>query len=534
MLGRWLVLFASLLSFSAVSQAKWQAATTQHFIIYSKSPPERIEQLADRLESYDKLMRMATGIAEDVEPVRVHIYEVDDLSDIDRAIGEHNSGVAGFYDSNSLGPFLVTPRRADVGDKYFTPELVLQHEYAHHFMLQYFPAVYPGWYTEGFAELIGSSQIMKDGRIGYGMPAKHRGNEILANWVRLQEVLTQERVYNLDTYGQGWAMTHFLTFDSGRAKLFRKYLAALSSGKSPKEAAQVFGDLTALNNEARRYVGAGAFVYRPVKPEIRRPVIQQVRPLSEAEAALIPEVIAFRDDDLRSYRKESERTRQQRQREGNLKRIQEKAARYGNDPFALYLLAEAEAAAGHEAEAGAAADRLLALRPQSIEGLVRKSLTLSSEAARLQGAARSAKAAEARTLAVRANKLAPDDPMPLLAFYESFRKGGQKVTPNALQGLIRAVELLPRNTGVRQLLVNQLEADRRYSEAIAVLQPIANDPHESPLRDAAREQLTRLQAALATNGQKAAATTAHSSSAGCGIVAPSAARSFFLRSSPPA
>jgi hypothetical protein len=152
-----------------------------------------------------------------------------------------------FYDSNSLGPYAVTPRKTTGTGRYFTPDLVLHHEYAHHFMLQYFPAIYPGWYTEGFAELIGSSKMMDDGRIGYGMPALHRGNEINAYWAPLQDLLTKEKVHMLDTYAQGWAVTHFLTFDSKRSAQLRQYLTALGKGKSLAEAVTAFGDLDELN-----------------------------------------------------------------------------------------------------------------------------------------------------------------------------------------------------------------------------------------------------------------------------------------------
>ena len=82
-------------------------------------------------------------------------------------------------------------RRAYSAEGDFTPELVLHHEYAHHFMLQYFPATYPGWYTEGFAELMGSSKLMDDGRVAYGWPAKHRGDTIAFAWVPVQDLLTR-------------------------------------------------------------------------------------------------------------------------------------------------------------------------------------------------------------------------------------------------------------------------------------------------------------------------------------------------------
>jgi tetratricopeptide (TPR) repeat protein len=481
----------------AAALAEWKAAETAHFVIYSRSSDKEIEKLAERLESYDKLMRMATGLAEDLDPVKVRIYEVDSMEDVEKALGLTGSGVAGFYDSNILGPYAVTPRKTRGAGADFTPELVLHHEYAHHFMLQYFPAVYPGWYTEGFAELIGSSKEMDDGRIGYGMPAKHRGHQIAAYWVPLQELLTKDRVRNLDTYGQGWALTHFFTFDSARADKLRQYLRALSAGQSRAEAAKVFGDLADLNREARRYVTAGSFTYKPVQPEIERPAVKSVRALSAAEAALIPETIAFRDDELTLYRKESERKREQSLREANLASIHEKAARHTNDPFALYLLGEAEWAGGNYAASEAAADRLLALQPRHVRGMVRKSLNLAHAAQALQGPARAAKAREARRLAQTANRADPNDPLPLLAYYQSFAMVGERPPPPAVEGLVQVVQTLPRDTAARQLLVDELASQKRWAAAIAVLQPMANSAHRSPRADAAREQMAKLRAELA-------------------------------------
>jgi tetratricopeptide (TPR) repeat protein len=491
------VLAAALALVPAAARAEWKAAETAHFIIYSKSGDEALNELAERLESYHKLMVMATGVTEDVDPVKVRIYEVADTGEVEEALGLSDSGVAGFYDSNILGPYAVTPRKTRGAGRDFTPELVLHHEYAHHFMLQYFPAVYPGWYTEGFAELIGSSKPLDEGRIGYGMPAKHRGNEIAAYWVPLQDLLAKDRVRGLDAYGQGWALTHFFTLDSGRAQQLRQYLNALRAGKSRAEAAKVFGDLDKLNREARRYVTSGVFEYKPVKVEITRPVIRRSWALSPGEAALIEETIAFRDDELSLYRKESDRERERKLREATLQRIREDARRFPNDPYALHLLAEAEFAVGNHPQSEAAVDRLLALQPNHVRGLVRKSMNLSIAAQKLQGPARAAKAKEARALALRANKLDPDDPLPMLAFYQSFKMAGEAPTSGAMEGLIEVVRQLPRDTAARQLLVDELAAQKRWAAAISVLQPIANSAHRSPRTDAAREQMAKLRAELA-------------------------------------
>lgn len=508
------MLAATALLLPVPALAEWREAETAHFIIYSESSEQEIEKLAERLESYDKLMRMATGIAEDTEPVKVRIYEVASTHQIERALGLNDSGVAGFYDSNVLGPYAVTPRKTVGNSGTFSTELVLQHEYAHHFMLQYFPAMYPSWYVEGFAELIGSSKMLPDGKIGYGMPATHRGNEIAAYWVPLDELLLKppRKVRNLDLYGQGWALTHYFTFDSKRSGQLRQYLAALDAGRSREEAAKIFGDLDALNRDARRYVTNGSFEYKPVKIETARPVIQQMRTLAAAEAALIPEVIALRDDELSLYRKAGERAREQELREANLQRIREKAQRFADYPFALHLLAEAEYVAGNYAQSEAAADRLLAIRPGDIRGMVSKSLNLAQAARSLEGPARAAKAAEARALALKANRADNDEPLALLAYYQSFNLAGEKPPKAALEGLLQVVSMLPRNTAARQLLVDRLAAERKWAEAVAWLQPIANSPHESPRRDAAQEQMQKLLAELARERGEAPETEVATSS----------------------
>jgi tetratricopeptide (TPR) repeat protein len=500
-----------LLGSATAAHAEWRRFETAHFIIYSESNDKRVDELATGLEDIDGLMRLATGLSVDTEPVKVRIYEMADEGEVQAALGETGTGIAGFYSSNSLGPFAVTLRKAYRADGDFTRELVLHHEYAHHFMLQYFPATYPAWYVEGFAELIGSSKILPDGRVAYGWPAKHRGDSIGAFWVSLQDLLLNppEKIHNFDLYGQGWAMTHFFTFSRTRAPQLRQYLTALTAGKSQAEAAKVFGDLDELNREAHAYLLQGSFEYRPVKVPLQTPVIRKVESVGAAEAALIPETIAFQDDDVKSYRKEGDREKELNRRAKVLARVEEKAARYPNDPYALDLLAEAENASGNSAKAEAALDRLLAVQPANERAMARKSILMSEAAGRLTGSARVDKASQARQLAMKANKMDPDDPLAYVAFYQSYRMAGLPVTAGALSGLIAAVEKLPRDTNVRQVLVDELAAEKRWSEAMITLGPIANDTHDSPLRQAAREQMAKLQAAAAAAGQTASSRTAN-------------------------
>jgi tetratricopeptide (TPR) repeat protein len=498
-LARLAALALAVISPAAVRAAEWKAYETTHFIIYSKSGDKDVEKLATGLESIDGLMRMASAISDKVKPIKVRIYEVDTEGEVQTAYGASgDSGIAGFYTSNILGPYAVTPHSTTFHDGDFTPGLVLHHEYAHHFMLQYFPAIYPQWYVEGYAELIGSSTVQADGKVAYGMPAKARGHEIAVDWVPLQEVFLKppEKLTNLDPYAQGWAMTHFFTFSSERATQLRAYFAALYAGKSRAEAAKVFGDLEKLNREARAYVTSGRFDYKLVPVPIGNPVIRAVHPVSAGEAALIPETIAFRDYDLSGYREAAAREHEQHRRDEILQHIRDKARLYPGDPYALYLLAQAEYSAGHYPDSESAADRLLAIDPNHVRGLVIKSLNLARAAHALSGSAREAKAQEARTLALKANHGDPADPLPLLAFYQSFHLAGLIAPEPAVQELAQVAVRLPADTEVRGLLVDEFAMDRNWAQAIATLAPLANSPHDSPQRTAAREKMAQLQAAL--------------------------------------
>ena len=220
------------------------------------------------------------------------------------------------------------------------------------------------------------------------------------------------------------------------------------------------------------------------------------RDREKREAALIPQVIAYDDDDLREIKKEGVRQHETARRQRNLEKIRQIVAQYPNDPFALRFLAEAEFASGNFAESRTAADRLLAVQPNNVEGLARKSLAMS-----MLGVGNRAAGEEARALAVKANGLDHDDPLPLLAYYVSFHEAGQKAPKLAVDGLMQAVSTLPGNTNAREMLVDELAAEHRWAEAMAWLAPIANNPHDSPLRDAARDKMESLKKQMASDPQ---------------------------------
>jgi len=98
------VLAAALVLAPGAARAEWKKYDTAHFVIYSESGEKEVTRLAERLEGVDGLMRMASGLKSDVEPVKVRIYQVASNAEVERAINDPNSGVEGFYTTNVFGP----------------------------------------------------------------------------------------------------------------------------------------------------------------------------------------------------------------------------------------------------------------------------------------------------------------------------------------------------------------------------------------------------------------------------------------------
>ena len=103
-------------------------------------------------------------------------------------------------------------------------------------------------------------------------------------------------------------------------------------------------------------------------------------------------------------------------------------------------------------------------------------------------------------MVVRANRADPNDALPLVAFYQSFNLSGERAPKAAVDGLVSAVETLPSDMSIRQLLVDELAAQRNWAAAIAYLRPIAYSPHASKRREAAQKQMAKLEAELARQG----------------------------------
>lgn len=243
--------------------AAWYQATSKHFIVYANETPEQIKRRIDDLEAADGMLRALynTGEGEGIEDNRLTIYVTRDINTLRRIYGNSDSNVAGFYLPRASGPVAFTPA---VGDGYgemtdLKPQTVLIHEYGHHFLLGNYAIAYPAWFSEGYAEFVGTMKIDPQ-QVMVGLSATHRAYGLFTNdGLTLKQMFAPPSKLNeveLETiYARGWALTHYMMLDPKRIAQLDKYLRDFNAGKPPLAAAEeAFGDLRALDRALQTYV----------------------------------------------------------------------------------------------------------------------------------------------------------------------------------------------------------------------------------------------------------------------------------------
>lgn len=150
------------------------------------------------------------------------------------------------------------------------------------------------------------------------------------------------------------------------------------------------------------------------------------------------------------------------------------AAGFPADPFVQDAVAEAEADAENFAASGAAADRALAVNPNDVHALIYKGRAEAKLAAKDPAKADWDKV---RGWFTRANKADTENAEPLMLFYDSYAEAKQAPTKNAVEALLYAADLAPRDFDLRMKAVRRLLTENRIEEARQRFAPAAYAPH---------------------------------------------------------
>ncbi len=459
---------------SGAALADWHEASSDHFVIYADESEKEIRKYSDRLERYYSAMSVVLP-SKKIKPSpsnRVTIYVVRSERIVRKLVGSGSDTryIQGFYVPRAGGSLAIIPPIDIAGSNASESELVLMHEYAHHFMAENAPYLVPRWYGEGFAEYFATAKFETDGAVGLGLPAQHRAYELFeAREVSIEQLLDSKlyaahksKSYD-NFYGRSWLLFHYLFTDAERRNQLVDYLNRLNEGEAELAAATAsLGDLKALDKALNGYLKQRRMQYIRV-PADRLSVGQiTVRRLSEAEAASM----AVR---IRSKRGVNEQIAAEVVQEAR-----ELAGKYPDEPAVQAALAEAEFDVDNDEAAIRAADKALSAAPGNMTALIQKGYALT----RMATKAKTEQAwLAARRHFISVNRIENDHPIPLIYYYRSFLQQDKEPTKTALDGLEWALELAPYDANVRMMVARRQMQDKRFAQAIRTISPLAYNPH---------------------------------------------------------
>lgn len=476
-------LVAALL-WNSSAQARWIEAETPHFIVYSDGAEPALREFALLLEDYDGLLRALTGTKAEPSPTKLRVYLVRGPAAL-REVRDVPNAVAGMYLAAPGGTAAFAIRRSTGGTFGIEGEDVVLHEYAHHFMTQYYPYAYPAWYVEGFAEYLMTAEFTAT-RIQLGRVSANRGIGLTrGDWIPAETLLTkrpgelrgdQRAMF----YAQAWLAVHYINRTPGKLEALRNYLRALGNGTPLSEAFTTsFGtDFAGFQRTLKRYVG-GNMTYTAFDRFAASAPPIAVRPLPASADELLLPLANLHAGVGKAWQA------------SRLAQVRGAAARYPDDAFAQRVLALAEAKIGDPSAAVAAADKLLARDPNDVDALFAKAIALVEQARDAPNGR--ALLSQARQHFVRANKLAPNQ-VPILFGYALAQLASARPNKNILDVLLLARQLAPQVDEIGMLAAHAAMQQGDFAGAERLLKPIAFSPHGG---DAAAAAAGMLEAAKA-------------------------------------
>ena len=472
------VLLAAALAGPALAGETWTKAETRHFIVYSDGDAGALRKSAETLESFDDLFWTLYGLEAPSEPeAKLKVYMVGSVGDLRRVAPSMAGGVVGFYIASPDETFALSIRGAG--------QSVLQHEYVHHLMLRHFPAVYPAWFVEGYAEYLMTADI-KDKSADVGKPDEGRRYELTnSKWLPITDILGEEvsaipEAKRSTFYAQAWLLTHYFLSEPARMPQFQAYIAAISNGEKSVDAMTKATGMTpqALEKALHLYY-AGASHYREIdrskrpKPEV---VITTLPPSAE---------LMLEDLDVRTGVPDDSKA-------AILADIRARARAYPDDAFAQVALARAEIVLGDPTVGAAILKKRLAADPRDVEALALEAQRLVA-AGDADTAHQQADYDQAGALLAQAFKLDPTRYQTLYAFAETRRLDPHYPSDNALQALLISFKQAPQVATIRMETAHALIARGKKAEARALLQPLVNDPHGGGAAEAAKALLKSIE-----------------------------------------
>ena len=460
-----------------LAQARWLKAETERFIVYGEGRESRVRELAVKLTIFDAVLR-ALHPAHDKRPPprKLEVYLVDGWGELRRVRPEVGAHVVGAYLAGPRGTFAI----AQMYDGGLQAEEVLFHEYAHAFMLENFPAAYPAWFTEGWAEYFMTVEVSRE-RAKIGGYNENRAYWLFtAGWIPLEDLVSktyaqiephQRRIY----YPQAWLLMHYMRSDPARGAQLDEAVRAIAGGAAPVKAMEEATGQSLAELE------------RALKKYRRLPVLTLPDPV-EAEPAVEVSDLPPSADDILLYDLRLRDASPAKPDASALADIRKRAAKWPGDRLAELTLARAEFVYGDPAAGEAIVKRWLEADPNDVEALH------VAGVGRLDAGDRDPKRRQqlyraARADLMKAYGLDNTDYRLLLAYVRSRTVEPAFPTENDITAQLTARAMAPTVDEASVMAGAMLIHRGRADEAKRALAIVANNPHGGQLAAQAREML---------------------------------------------
>ncbi|MBI1686528.1 tetratricopeptide repeat protein [Caulobacter hibisci] len=505
---------------------RWLKAESPRFTIYSNGDEGVLRDYVAKLELFDSWLRFRHGLPIDgVPPRKLTLYLVGNTSEFKIVWPTVGSGVQGFYKADVDEIFAMAVRqRAD--------DHVIQHEYVHHFMMQYFPYGYPSWLVEGYAEYFGSATIVGK-KIEAGRNETRGENVVYGPWVSMDKLLSKRPFELGDSesasmfYAQAWLLTHYFISDPNRYQQLVAYMKAVGAGADPVTSMEKVTGLTASQLQIKlRAYSTSAIPYKSfTATDLPTPRIEISRLSPTADDLLLAELslraagleagrdapVDADDEDEpgkgepgkdksgKDAKEKAElakamaegRAERQKWREELLGKVRAAATRYPDQRLPKLALARAELTFGDFGKGLALIDQYTVDYPEDAVGFELAGL------ARLQAGD---DAPERKTELYKAAgaqfgkafKLDGGRYQTLYGYARSRTVEAHYPSENVLTVLDKAHRLAPQVETITLTEARALIMKHEYVEADALLRPVAGDPHKAGSAAAAQRLLKEI------------------------------------------
>ncbi|PZO54815.1 MAG: hypothetical protein DCF16_04350 [Alphaproteobacteria bacterium] len=462
-----LLITAALTGAASAQDGRWWRAESANFIVYGDLNEQQVRNAAQSLEDFDLVLRALTRLESRENQNKLEVFLVRNLRGL-RVVAPHMSeSVGGFYIAS--GDMIAAFSRYD-RDLGIDRRTILFHEYAHHFMLHYFPSAYPQWYIEGWAEYVSTTDISRR-RATIGRPSENR-----SSWLNygdpfpVEHLLAPESVAQRDGeftgrfYAYSWFAVNYLSNTSERLRGLERYVSLLGEGGGPLESFEPAFGITAqqFGEELEAFKDGRSRLLHIDLPQELAPMTVNRLPRA-ADNMLLPLARL--------------RTSQSAVNDEDAAEISAAAQPHLDDPMARILLARLAIRRGDNAGARDQLNALFAQEENHAEGRYLLADMILEEMNAKSGEEARADLTEARRHLVRSFRQDPSYYPTLYLYASTFAGEPQPMSDEQLNVLGRALELAPQADHIRLLLARELIRSEEYDNAAALLRPVLYAPH---------------------------------------------------------